>query len=464
MSLKVHNSLTRQKEDFEPRESGKVSIYVCGPTVYDHIHIGNARASIVFDTIRRYLRWRGFDVTFVENYTDIDDKIIAKASEEGISAQDVATKYAVAFEEVMAVLRVDPPDKRVKATDHIGDMIRLIEGLLEKEYAYTAGGSVWFSVEKFEGYGKLSGRSLEDLPGGERIEPDPSKRNPLDFALWKAGKAGEPSWPSPWGEGRPGWHIECSAMSLKHLGMGFDIHGGGKDLIFPHHENEIAQSEAFYGGAPFVRYWLHNGMVNIDREKMSKSLRNFILLKDLLGKYSPQVVRLLAVGSHYRSDVDFGESQLENARATFERLEIFFQTVSAALGGVAPSQDAPPEHMQRFRAAMDDDFNTPEALAVLHEIVRLGNVELDAMARGERPPDALSGLFAAFLEICGVFCITPKPRRELDEAIEDLVKKRDRARAEERFDEADAIRKQLSAEGIVLEDTPAGTRWRRGST
>lgn len=461
MTVRVFNTLGRKKEELRPRDDGRIGIYVCGPTVYDHIHVGNARAFIVFDVVRRYLRWRGFDVKFVQNYTDVDDKIINKANEEGRSTQEVTKDYSAAFEEVMSSLGVEPPDELVKATDHIPDMQKMIAGLIEKGFAYEAGGNVWFAVEKFRGYGKLSGRSHEDLTSGERIEPDPSKKNPLDFALWKAAKPGEPSWTSPWGEGRPGWHIECSAMSLKQLGIGFDIHGGGSDLVFPHHENEIAQSEAFEGAEPFVRYWLHNGMVNIDEEKMSKSLRNFIHLKDLLGRYAPAVVRLLAINAHYRSDVDFGESQLDNAKGIYERFDIFRRAVGRL---VEPFEGREGPYIERFIEAMDDDFNTLEALAVLHDLVRAGNVEIERIERsdtGDR--DLLAGLLGQFLELTPLLGISFASDDETEgaEEVERLIQRREEARRERRFEEADELRRQLQAKGVVVEDSPSGPRWRR---
>lgn len=461
MSIRVFNTLSRKKEELRPPEAGRLGIYVCGPTVYDHIHVGNGRQAMVFDMIRRYLRWRGFEVKFVQNYTDIDDKIINKANEEGRSTQEVTKEYSAAFEEVMSALRVEPPDELVRATDHIPDMQKMIAELIEKGFAYEGGGNVWFAVEKFPGYGKLSGRSIEDLTSGERIEPDPSKRNPLDFALWKAAKPGEPSWTSPWGDGRPGWHIECSAMSLKQLGMGFDIHGGGSDLVFPHHENEIAQSEAFEGSQPFVRYWLHNGMVNIDEEKMSKSLRNFILLKDLIRRYPPPVVRLVAVNAHYRSDVDFGESQLENAQGIYDRFVNFWRAAGRLVESSPKNQGV---YVERFKEAMDDDFNTLEALAALHDLVRAGNVEIDRIEKSASSDrELLAQLLGQFHELTPLLGIFFEEGQKIGDAekIERLVQLREDARRDRRFDEADDLRQQLQAMGVVIEDAPSGPRWRR---
>lgn len=457
MGLVVTNTLTRRKEDFVPRDEGKVSMYVCGPTVYGDIHVGNARAMIVFDVIRRYLLWRGFDVTFVRNYTDVDDKIIARAAEEGLSSEEVASKYSAAFDEVVAALGIAAPDHPVRATDHIPDMVEMIQSLIERGFAYEAGGSVWFAVDKFEDYGKLSGRTLADMRAGERVEPDPNKRQPLDFAVWKAAKAGEPAWDSPWGPGRPGWHIECSAMSMRYLGTGFDIHGGGADLVFPHHENEIAQAEAATGEKPFVRYWLHNGMVNMGNEKMSKSLGNLVLAKDLIAEVGPQVMRIMAIAGNYRSGVDFGEASLEQATRVSERLDSFRRDAPA---GGKPSEEGR-QFLNRFAEAMDDDFNTPVALGTMQEIIRRGNTLM-----GTSGPDdpQLPGLVAALDEITGVL-VGPvahaQAQRSSDSPtaeIEELVEQRDRARKEKDFGRADAIRDQLKQMGVVVEDTPQGTR------
>ncbi|MGH2811936.1 MAG: cysteine--tRNA ligase [Actinomycetota bacterium] len=463
MAVRVYNTLTRRKDDLVPREAGKIAMYVCGPTVYNHIHVGNARASIVFDVIRRYLAWRGYEVRFVQNYTDIDDRIIAKAEEEKRSTEEVANDYSAAFEQVMSALDVSPPDTLVKATEHIPQMIDMISGLVSKGYAYEAGGSVWFSVEKFPGYGSLSGRNFDALRAGERVEPDPSKQHVLDFALWKGAKPGEPSWESPWGPGRPGWHIECSAMSLEHLGMGFDIHGGGADLIFPHHENEIAQSEAFDGSSPFVRYWLHNGLVRIDEEKMSKSLRNFVLLKDFLTAVPAPAARLLNVMSHYRSDVDFGDEQLAIARNSYERLRTFFANAKEITASSEPAGEAA-DLLDRFREAMDDDFNTPQAMVALHDITRRGNTEMqEAMDGSAEARSRLAAFMGAFQQIAGILGVEPRLEERLEEAddIEKLVADRERARKGGDYARADEIREILRSRGVAVEDTPAGPRWRK---
>ncbi len=451
MPLVVTNTLTRTKEVFVPRDVGKVAMYVCGPTVYNHIHIGNARSAIVFDMIRRYLVWRGYEVTFVQNYTDVDDKIIVRAAQEKRTADAVAADYSRAFEQVMAALGVAPPDILVRATDHIPEMIKMIETLIEKGFAYESGGNVWFDVEKFEGYGRLSGRSLDDL-SQERIEPDPSKRNSPDFGLWKAAKPGEPKWVSPWSEGRPGWHIECSAMSTKYLGMGFDIHGAGTDLIFPHHENEMAQSESAFGTSPFAKYWLHNGMVNLDAIKMSKSLGNFVLAKDLLEKVRPQVIRLMSISGHYRTDLDFGDDSLVQAGRTIERLETFALETKDVAGPVSSEGQ---QYLDKFTDAMDDDFNTPAALGIVHDLLKRAN----AMRRD--PEEA--GLVAAFKQMTEVLGISVEVNTQNDGLTDDLmrlVESREAARKEGRFDEADRIREELGLLGVSLKDGPEGTTWR----
>jgi cysteinyl-tRNA synthetase len=456
MALAVTNTLTKTKETFIPREEGKVGMYVCGPTVYGHIHVGNARAMVVFDVIRRYLEWKGFDVEFVRNYTDVDDKIIAQAKEEGVSAEEVARKYSGAFDAVAVDLGIDEPDHSVKATEHIPDMIKMIEEIVERGFGYESGGSVWFAVESFPGYGKLSGRTLEGVRAGERVEPDPHKRQPLDFALWKASKPGEPSWESPWGPGRPGWHIECSAMSARYLGMGFDIHGGGTDLIFPHHENEIAQAEAASGTEPFVRYWLHNGMVNMGTEKMSKSLGNLVLAKDLIASEGAEVLRLMSIAGNYRSEVDFSNAALNQARRVAERIEAFRRDAGPA-GEVSEEGQG---FLRRFEEAMDDDFNTPVALGVVRDLIRTGNSILAEGDTGQL--DRLPGLVAALDQMTGVLIGPIKSAGSFSsDEVEALIEERNAARKARDFAGADAIRNKLADMGILLEDSPQGTRWRK---
>ncbi len=496
MSLKVYNTMTRRKEDFVPREEGKVSMYVCGPTVYNYIHVGNGRAYLVFDVIRRYLMYKGYRVYCVQNFTDVDDKIIARAREEGKSPEEVARFYEQAFLEDMRALRVLPPDVTPRATETIPHMVEMIRVLLDKGYAYAVDGDVFFSVERFPGYGKLSGRTLEEMRAGERVEVDERKRHPMDFALWKSAKPGEPAWDAPWGKGRPGWHIECSAMSLHYLGMGFDIHGGGQDLIFPHHENEIAQSEAYAGREPFVRYWIHNGFVNIREEKMSKSLGNIILVREILKKYPADVVRMLTLQTHYRSPIDFGPEALEEASRAYERLENCLFALNSFLA--RPSSRVAPARTQRevelsdsffdierrFEEAMDDDFNTARAMGVIFELVK----ELNAyLAEQERFPTPAGPIIAGLgrdllLKLCrvlGLFQPEERPEEEEcvaeaeegererpsgfpapEELVELLLEVRALARRKKEYETADLIRSRLGEMGIRVDDLREGQRWK----
>jgi cysteinyl-tRNA synthetase len=470
MGIRVHDSLARKVVELQPRDEGKIAMYVCGPTVYNYIHIGNARTFLSFDLIRRYLRYRGFDVTYVMNYTDVDDKIIERAKIEGIPTEGVTEKYSRAFEEDMAALGTDMADVIVKATDHIEDMVEAIEGLVEKGLAYEAEGNVWYSVESFADYGKLSGRSLDDMRAGERIEPHESKRNPLDFSLWKSAKEGEPSWPSPWGPGRPGWHIECSVMSMKYLGHGFDIHGGGSDLIFPHHENEVAQAEGLTS-PPFVRHWLHAGMVQMEAEKMSKSLGNIVMARDVAQRYPGEAARLWAITGSYRSQIVFSEQSLNDAANAYDRWNIFLQSARHALGDKMPPRPedprrpgdtSEPEGVARFIAAMDDDFNSAQALAAVHDLVSEGNRLLE----GE-PGDDLVAVVEQFLEIVTVLGFRFAEEGGGSELVAGLIgyllELREQARAEKAFDRADGIRGRLTDLGVAVEDTAAGTRWRLSS-
>jgi len=443
-------------------------MYACGPTVQAAPHVGHGRQAVVFDVIRSYLEWRGYRVRYVANVTDIEDKIIDAAAEEGISTEEVAARAAAAFFRAHELLGVRPPDGLCYATTHIPQMISLIERLIERGHAYAAEGDVYFSVRSFEGYGKLSGRDPDELLAGVRIEPGVHKREPADFALWKASKPGEPSWDSPWGAGRPGWHIECSAMAEEQLGFGFDIHGGGLDLVFPHHENEIAQAEAAAGAAPFARYWLHNGMVNLGGEKMAKSTGNVVGLLDVLDEYPPLAVRLFYLRAHYRAPIEFGRDLVEDAHASLERLWAFRRRV----GAVDTEPDA--EIVERFREAMDDDFKTPEALAALFEAVRRGNRQLDdnidasaiaaafdtivgvlGLAEPVAGVDDLVGKLAALAGEVGV------DSGDAEATLEALIERRARARAEEEWELADTIRGRLGGYGIVLEDGADGTRWHR---
>ena len=482
MTLRVYDSMLRRIVDFQTREPKRAYVYVCGPTVYNRIHIGNARTFVWFDMIRRYLTYRGYEVTYVMNYTDVDDKIIERANLEGIPPDGITNKYSKAFEEDMSGLGVRAPDILVRATDHVADMVAAISGLVDKDVAYDTGGDVFFSIDKFPSYGKLSGRALDDMRAGERIEPHPGKHHPLDFALWKAAKEGEPAWPSPWGDGRPGWHIECSVMSTKYLGMGFDLHGGGSDLTFPHHENEIAQAEALAGTEPFVRHWLHAGMVQMESEKMSKSLGNVELAGDAVKAYGGEAVRYWALSGSYRSQVTFSDETLRDASAAYDRWRNFFLAVRHALGDDMPesprttvrTEDAASDggagetFVRRFVEAMDDDFNSAEGFAAIHELVREANRTLDPAQRGETAARAeLFSFTESFLELTSLlgfeFDAGAGSSRLVGGLVEYLLELREDARRDKAFDRADGIRQKLGELGVTIEDTPAGPRWRLGA-
>ena len=465
MSLRIYDSAARSVVAFEPAHPPRVSMYVCGPTVYGLVHIGNARTFLWFDLIRRYLTYRGFEVSFVMNYTDVDDKIIERAREEDVDEETLAHRYAEAFEADMNALGVGAPDVLARATQHIPDMVAAVEGLVEQGFAYEADGNVFFAVERFDGYGRLSGRSLEDMRAGRRVEPHPSKHHPLDFALWKAAKEGEPSWSSPWGPGRPGWHIECSVMSIRYLGMGFDLHGGGTDLIFPHHENELSQAEALTGEAPFVRHWLHSGMVQMQSEKMSKSLGNIVTARQALERFDGEVVRMWALSGSYRTQVVFSEQALHDASAAYERCKTFHESCARLFARAAGPSAARDSYRDRFIAAMDDDFNSAAAVAVIHDLVREGNGELEAAARGDSAArgrlEGLAGTFAELTSVLGFSFAPEVVSSELAGSLIDyLLELREQARAEREFERADEIRRRLAGMGVVIEDTPSGARWR----
>ncbi|HSJ49514.1 MAG TPA: cysteine--tRNA ligase [Gammaproteobacteria bacterium] len=461
--LQIYNSLTRQKEDFVPIEPGKVRMYVCGMTVYDLCHLGHARVLVVFDVVVRHLRALGYEVTYVRNITDIDDKIIQRAHENGEPIDALTGRFITAMHEDAEALGVLPPDLEPRATTSMDEIIAMIETLVAKGYAYAAGnGDVYYDVSRFEGYGRLSGKNPEDLRAGARVEVAEAKDDPLDFVLWKAAKPGEPSWPSPWGAGRPGWHIECSAMSTQCLGNHFDIHGGGMDLQFPHHENEIAQSEGATG-CHFVNYWIHNGFVQVDQEKMSKSLGNFFTVREILARYQPEEVRYFILASHYRSPLNYSDDNLDKARAALTR----FYT---ALRGVSPGEALEgSEYQRRFSAAMDDDFNSAEALAVLFELARELNRAREA-GTGEAPRLAATlmhlGARLGILQADPLQYLRGQPVRTTggleDEEIEARIQARLDARARKDWAEADRIRDELQAAGIQLEDAAGTTRWRRG--
>jgi cysteinyl-tRNA synthetase len=478
MAIHVYNTLTRLKEPLVTREDKKVAMYVCGVTPYDYPHLGNARPAVAFDIIRRYLEYRDYTVLYVTNFTDIDDKIIKRANEQGLDWKGLTERFIGVYFEEMDALHVKRASVYPRATDNIAEIISLVEALQEKGYTYTVDGDVYFEVGKFNRYGELSNRNLEEQEAGARVEVSEIKRDPRDFALWKAAKPGEPSWPSPWGPGRPGWHIECSAMALKYLGAGFDIHGGGPDLIFPHHENEIAQSEAALGpDGIFARYWLHNGFVTINKEKMSKSLGNFFTVRDIMARYPAPVIRYLLTAAHYRSPLDFSDQALDMAQAAYERLRLGAFNIGRVIAGTE-SAAATPEQSAALRAAvdaaetdfqiaMDDDFNTPQAIAVLFNLVGEAN---KLMGDPGFTPDAAAlkalsdarATLLALAEILGIDLTPPAAEDTLvPELMQLLIDLRKQARVEKNFALADAIRTRLTELDVVLEDTPQGTVWRR---
>ena len=457
--MKIHNTMTRTKEELVPLTPGEIKMYSCGVTVYDLSHVGHARMMIVFDIISRYLRFRGYRVTFVRNFTDIEDKIIRRANQEGVPASEVSERYIEAFRQDIAALGVLTPEVEPKATEHVPEMIALIERLVARGYAYVVEGDVYFEVRRFPAYGKLSGKNLEDLLAGARVEVDERKRDPRDFALWKGAKPGEPEWDSPWGPGRPGWHIECSAMAIRYLGESFDIHGGGEDLIFPHHECEIAQAEGVTG-KPFARYWLHNGMVNLGREKMSKSLGNTLTIRDLVARHDPAVLRLFLLGTHYRSPLEWAEERVIDSARALERLwrPIDDAAKHETAGPLAPVDSAVPAELagfrQRFIDAMDDDFNTPEALAALFDLSR-------ALRAEGLPPGAVVSGARELRELAGVLGLHGPRRAELDQArLERLIDERAEARRQRNWRRADEIRAEIDQLGAVVEDKATGTEWR----
>ena len=463
--LQLYNSLTRRKEAFRPIEPGKVRIYVCGMTVYDYCHLGHARVLVAFDVVVRYLRARGFDVTYVRNVTDIDDKIINRANERGEPFTELTERFIQAMHEDSEALGVLPPDEEPRATGHMSEILTMIEQLITKGHAYAAdNGDVYYDVSSFEGYGRLSGKNPEDLRSGARVEIGEAKDDPLDFALWKAAKPDEPAWDSPWGRGRPGWHIECSAMSCQCLGNHFDIHGGGADLQFPHHENEIAQSEGATGET-FVNYWMHNGFVRINEEKMSKSLGNFFTVREILERYRAEEIRYFILTSHYRSPLNYSDEQLDQARGALTRLYTALRDIEVIDASVEED-----DYLKRFHAAMDDDFNTPEALAVLfelaHEVNRHRNSDTAEAARLAARLRELSGVLGLLQEEPEQFLKgMPSSGGEeglSDAEIEELIVKRAEARAAKDWAEADRIRDLFKENAITLEDGAGGTRWRRG--
>lgn len=462
--MKLYNTMTRKKEDFVPLHENEVRMYCCGPTVYNYFHIGNARPFIIFDTFRRYLEYKGYKVTYVQNFTDIDDKMIQKANEEGITVAELAERFIEEYFKDADALGIKRASYHPRATDHIEDIIQFIEKLIEKGYAYEVDGDVYFDTTAYEDYGKLSKQNLEELEAGARIQPGEKKKNPMDFALWKAQKPGEPAWDSPWGKGRPGWHIECSVMATKYLGETIDIHAGGQDLTFPHHENEIAQTEALTG-KPFARYWLHNGYINVDNRKMSKSLGNFFTVRDISREYDLEVVRLFMLSAHYRNPVNFSHELLDQAKSALERLYNAKNNLDHLLRQTQDRELTQQEHklydemdgyIKKFEEAMEDDINTADALAVIFDLVRDANTHLKAES-SKKLVQKTYDVFKTLTHILGI--VQKKQEITLDEEIEALIEKRQQARAAKDWATADKIRDDLRKRGIILEDTPTGVRW-----
>jgi len=456
--IRISNTMTRTKEEFVPLTSGEVRMYVCGVTVYDYSHIGHARSAIVFDVIRRYLAFKGYRVTFVKNYTDVDDRIIRRANEAGVSPREFAERYVAAEREDMAALGVLAPDVDPRATEHVSEMLELIERLVASGHAYPVDGDVYFEIRRFPPYGRLSGKNLDELLAGARVEVDERKREPRDFALWKRSKPGEPAWESPWGPGRPGWHIECSAMAMRYLGESFDLHGGGEDLIFPHHECEIAQSEACTG-KPLARYWVHNGMVNMGKEKMSKSLGNTLNIREIVKRHDPDALRLWMLGTHYRNMIEWSEERVEESARALDRLARLLHdavTVRDA-GGAASLPPALAEFRPRFEKAMDDDFNTPQALGVLFDF---GRALAEARDRQAGAPGAFVAGVAELAQLARVLGLFGRgaPVDGPGAAVERLVTARGEARARRDFKRADELRDEIAGLGWIVEDTPAGSR------
>ena len=467
--MKVFNTLTKKKEEFVPLEEGKVRMYVCGPTVYNYIHIGNARPMIVFDTIRRYFEYKGYDVNYVSNFTDVDDKIIKKAIEEQVSAQEISQRYIAECKKDMAGMNVKPATKHPLATEEICGMVEMISELIEKGYAYEKNGTVYFSTRKFKDYGKLSHKNLDDLRSGGRsllVSGEDEKEDPLDFVLWKPKKEGEPFWKSPWSDGRPGWHIECSVMSRKYLGEQIDIHAGGEDLIFPHHENEIAQSEAA-NGKEFARYWMHNAFLNIDNRKMSKSLGNFRTVREISEQYDLQVLRFFMLSAHYRSPLNFSAELMEASKNGLERILNATDNLKHLIASVAAEEMSAEEkeafsktdaYVEEFEKAMDDDFNTADAIAAIFELVKYANTT----ATAESSKEYLRGLLDRIVKLGDVLgLILDKKEELLDADIEKLIEERQAARKAKDFARADAIRDELLEKGIILKDTREGVQWKK---
>lgn len=467
--MKLYNTMSKQKEEFVPLEEGKVKMYVCGPTVYNFIHIGNARPMIVFDTVRRYFEYKGFDVNFVSNFTDVDDKIIKKANEEGVTAEEISKRYIAECKKDMDGMNVKPATKNPLATEEIGGMVEMIQSLIDKGYAYEKNGTVYYRTRQFKEYGKLSHKNLDDLRSGNRsllVSGEDEKEDPLDFVLWKPKKEGEPAWESPWSEGRPGWHIECSEMSKKYLGEQIDIHAGGEDLVFPHHENEIAQSEAA-NGKEFAKYWLHNAFLNIDNRKMSKSLGNFFTVREISEKYDLQVLRFFMLSAHYRSPLNFSSDLMEAAKSGLDRIitatdNLKFLADNAKTETLTDIEDdaltKTQNYVAAFEKAMDDDFNTADAIAAIFDLVKYANTT----ANSDSSKAYVTALYELIVKLADVLGIVVEKKEELlDADIEALIQERQAARKERNFARADEIRDELLAKGIILEDTREGVKWKR---
>ena len=467
--MKLYNTMSKQKEEFVPLEEGKVKMYVCGPTVYNFIHIGNARPMIVFDTVRRYFEYKGFDVNFVSNFTDVDDKIIKKANEEGVTAEEISKRYIAECKKDMDGMNVKPATKNPLATEEIGGMVEMIQSLIDKGYAYEKNGTVYYRTRQFKEYGKLSHKNLDDLRSGNRsllVSGEDEKEDPLDFVLWKPKKEGEPAWESPWSEGRPGWHIECSEMSKKYLGEQIDIHAGGEDLVFPHHENEIAQSEAA-NGKEFAKYWLHNAFLNIDNRKMSKSLGNFFTVREISEKYDLQVLRFFMLSAHYRSPLNFSSDLMEAAKSGLDRIitatdNLKFLADNAKTETLTNNEEdaltKTQDYVAAFEKAMDDDFNTADAIAAIFDLVKYANTT----ANGDSSKAYVTALYELIVKLADVLGIVVEKKEELlDADIEALIQERQAARKERNFARADEIRDELLAKGIILEDTREGVKWKR---
>lgn len=467
MAIQIYNTLTRQKEDFQSIEPNKVMMYVCGPTVYNYIHIGNARPAIVFDSVRRYLEYKGYQVNYVLNFTDVDDKIIAEAKKQNDTVQNLTNRFIDAYLKDVETLGVKKATHHPRVTDTMDEIIEFIKGLVDKGYAYTVDGDVYFKPRKFEDYGKLSAQSIEELRSGARIQIGEKKEDPLDFALWKKAKEDEIAWDSPWGKGRPGWHIECSAMAKKYLGETIDIHAGGQDLTFPHHENEIAQSEAL-NEKPFANYWMHNGYMNIDNEKMSKSLNNFVLTKDLIANHDPMVLRFFMLSVHYRNPINFTATLLESAKNSFNRIKTSYQNLEHRK---ATSMDIEVDnskwyekianHQKDFEAAMNDDFNTANAITVIFDLAKDANLYLEEKQTNSEVISSFQEMITKLLDVLGI-TLSEEKEELLDEEIDALISERNEAREAKNFERADEIRDLLQEKNIILEDTHQGVRWKRG--